>query len=131
LRELVVDVTATFDAGSRFVISGDAATIDSRDAANLSMCLHELCTNAVKYGSLSNDEGVVLIDWVTENDLVVLRWTEEGGPPVQPPSRRGFGSKLLQAGVFGPLGGVDLDYRPQGLRATMSLRLGAAGNAFR
>lgn len=130
LRELVADVTSTFDAGSRFVISGDDAAIDSRDAANLSMCLHELCTNAVKYGSLSNDEGVVLIDWATENDLVVLRWTEEGGPPVQPPSRRGFGSKLLQAGVFGPLGGVDLDYRPQGLRATMSLRLGAAGNAF-
>jgi PAS domain S-box-containing protein len=127
LIDLVAQVIAPFDDGrNRFDVSGGPASIASRDVTNLCMCLHELCTNAVKYGSLSNEEGRVLIGWAIEGDLVALRWQEEGGPEVQPPTGRGLGTKLLNSGLFGASGGeVKVNFLPAGLVATISLRAGA------
>jgi two-component sensor histidine kinase len=127
LIDLVAQVIAPFDDGrNRFDVSGGPASIASRDVTNLCMCLHELCTNAVKYGSLSNEEGRVLIGWAIEGDLVALRWQEEGGPEVQPPTGRGLGTKLLNSGLFGASGGeVKVNFLPAGLVATISLRAGS------
>jgi len=122
LSELVVEAIAPFN-DNRFVIGGEAAAIASRDVTNLSMCLHELCTNAVKYGALSNDSGRVLIRWGLEGDLVALQWREEGGPRVKPPTRQGFGGKLLQSGIFEEGGGaVELTFLAEGVSATIRLK---------
>jgi PAS domain S-box-containing protein len=122
LGELVTEVIAPFGESNRFIVSGDGAVIASRDVTNLSLCLHELCTNAMKYGSLSNGDGRVRIEWAIDGEQVVLRWREEGGPPVQTPVRRGLGSKLLNSGVFRETGGnIELAFLPDGLAATIRL----------
>src|SRR5262249_6890603 len=102
LREVV---TRSLDAfsdtdGSRIKVSGtDAGFLDSTRGFRLTIALHELATNAVKYGALSNGTGRVSITWDVLREgatrRVLLRWQESGGPPVTPPERKGFGSRLL------------------------------------
>ena len=71
------------------------------------MALHELATNAVKYGAFSNANGTAEIDWnVCEDGQFALRWMEEGGPPVSLPDKRGFGSRLIEQGLSQDLGGA-------------------------
>ena len=82
------------------------------------MALHELATNAIKYGALSNDSGVVTVRWATRpGNRFALEWRETGGPPiVAKPARLGFGSRLLQSGLGVELGSAArLDYRRTGL----------------
>lgn len=121
LRDLVDEVAKPFSGSGQIAIAGGAAHIDSRDAANLSMCLHELFTNSVKHGALSSASGRVSVGWSDGNDRVVIRWKEEDGPSVIPPKLSGFGTKLLQSGAFGPSGSVDLNFLPEGLQATLIL----------
>ncbi len=87
------------------------------DAAQmLALAFHELTMNAVKHGSLRDPGGRIVIDWHRDGDEVRLRWREEGGPPVAPPERSGFGRVLLERLVGASLGGtVSLDFRPDGL----------------
>jgi len=100
----------------RFAIGGETLLISSKDAVNLGMALHELCTNAVKYGALSADGGRVLIHWTRQQDEARLEWHELGGPPVKVPEQVGFGSKLLRSELFdGASSGVDLEFLPQGV----------------
>ena len=71
------------------------------------MALHELATNAVKYGAFSNANGTVKIDWnVCEDGQFALCWMQEGGPPVSLPGKRGFGSRLIEQGLSQDLGGA-------------------------
>lgn len=77
-----------------------------------SLLLHELITNAVKYGALSNDEGRVRLNWALEADRLHIRWREVSGPPVTPPVRKGFGSKLIRMGLGS--GDVTTEYHPDG-----------------
>ena len=81
----------------RFRVSGPPAALDPNKALVTSMILHELGTNAVKYGAFSNAEGVVSVEWEVsaKHDRLRLQWRESGGPPVQPPQRRGFGSMMI------------------------------------
>ena len=81
------------------------------------MLLHELATNAIKYGALSTERGKVQITWRTEDGTaLVLDWRERGGPEVIAPSKRsGFGSKLIRMGLLGTRN-ADLRYEPLGLR---------------
>jgi two-component sensor histidine kinase len=91
------------------------------------MAVHELCTNAVKYGALSNDAGRVEVVWRIEDGRLRLTWRERGGPPVFPPTRRGFGSRLLEAGLAAELGGsVELAFEPEGLVCRIDAPLSAA-----
>lgn len=101
----------------RFVVDGGAVRISPRASLAISMALHELATNAVKYGSLSTDDGEVAIRWkVADDDLAHLEWSEKGGPPVTKPTRHGFGSRLLQRGLVGDLGSSPtLTYAPEGV----------------
>nr|WP_235577945.1 HWE histidine kinase domain-containing protein [Pseudoxanthomonas sp. Root630] len=104
----------------RFEIQGPAVDLDPQRALALTMALHELCTNAMKYGALSAQDGRVVIRWTCDGvgtaRHLALRWEERGGPPVTPPTRRGFGSRLIERGLRHDLGGeVGLDFAPMGV----------------
>ena len=114
----------------RFIFAGPEVSLASRPALTLSMILHELGTNATKYGALSVPEGVVRIDWTIEpiegRPSLVLRWREEGGPPVVEPSSRGFGTRLIRAGLPGAnASGVQMAFEPTGLVCEFSADLAA------
>ncbi|HYG06536.1 MAG TPA: HWE histidine kinase domain-containing protein [Stenotrophomonas sp.] len=117
--------------GERFDIEGPSFRLDPRRAVAMSMALHELCTNAVKYGALSVPQGRVRIHW-REAELegsqgLAWSWQESGGPPVQVPERRGFGSRLVERGLQYDLGGeVRLAFDPAGVNCRISMPLSSA-----
>src|SRR4029079_18971736 len=83
--------------GNRLRVSGPLTRLAPGAAVMLSMVLHELATNAVKYGALSNDGGHISIEWEElGNKRLRLTWRETGGPPAQPGERKGFGSLLIE-----------------------------------
>ncbi|WP_128255670.1 GAF domain-containing protein [Falsirhodobacter deserti] len=121
IRETISSTLGTLAEPERIRISGPEVDLGPRSTLTLSMLLHELATNAVKYGSLSSDAGVVVVSWrlddVAQGDRdLVIRWQETGGPKVLAPARRGFGSRLIQLGLAGS-GGVDLRFDPEGVVA--------------
>jgi PAS domain S-box-containing protein len=109
----------------RLVIEGDAVWLDANKASLLAMALHELATNAVKYGALSNGQGRVQITWTMIADAqqgrVKFLWRESGGPPVTAPKHAGFGSLLIQRALKADLGGVSLDFDPEGVVCTLDI----------
>jgi PAS domain S-box-containing protein len=124
LRELVNGALKPFEvvAGrtQHFVITGDDVRLPARATLALGIALHELATNAVKYGAFANETGSIMIDWKTkttpDGDRLVIRWQEKDGPPVTPPTRKGFGSQVIERGLAHELGGkVQLDYPVEGL----------------
>ena len=116
---LMQSVLAMQAETGRFEIDGPDVVLGSKAALSVSMLLHEMATNAVKYGSLSVEAGTVQIGWTIENGFFALTWTEIGGPAATAPSRQGFGSRLIRMGING-FGGTELDYTPGGLRARFS-----------
>jgi PAS domain S-box-containing protein len=96
-------VTAQIDRPERLQYSGPPVTLVPKTALSLALALHELLTNALKYGSLSGQDGGVELTWraseAHERRRLHLRWREHGGPPVTPPARRGFGSRLIERGL--------------------------------
>ncbi len=125
LREIIEGVFAPYavtDAG-RLVVSGPDLRLSPRAALLISMALHELATNAVKYGALSQANGKVFIDWAAVPDgeeRLRLRWREAEGPPVEPPARKGFGSTLIEDVFTAQLGGTaTLEFLPSGLVCTL------------
>jgi two-component sensor histidine kinase len=125
VREIVAEVLAPHAASrKRLHMSGPEIRVAPRVAVMMSMSLHELATNAAKYGGLSNNTGEVFIDWTAEPvgdvDGVRLTWRERGGPPVQPSDRKGFGTRLIQDGFASQLGGsATLELHPAGLTCTL------------
>jgi PAS domain S-box-containing protein len=118
MRELVNTVVAPLvgQDHQRCDVSGPDLFVPPRVTLSLSMALHELCTNAAKYGALSGVSGRVLISWRSEKDRFLLRWQELDGPPVRAPRRRGFGSRLITRGVAHDLRAqVRLEYRATGV----------------
>lgn len=121
---------------SRISIRGPDVLLQPQPAVSLSLAVHELCTNAIKYGALSNDTGCVNICWTVEpgqtGPALRLRWRETGGPPVAPVTARGFGSRMIEGALAAELDGAAvLDFRPEGLvcRIDAPLRGLAAGVA--
>ncbi|MDR6992921.1 HWE histidine kinase domain-containing protein [Luteimonas sp. 3794] len=130
MQDIVKGVIAPYEAtpGARFKMSGPVCRLTPQRALALAMALHELASNAVKYGALSQDGGEVHISWdctdADEGAAMAFTWRESGGPEVQPPTRRGFGLRLLERGLRNDLGGdVELAYAPDGVvfRATAPL----------
>ena len=120
LRDIVAGVIGPYAGQDRFVTSGPAVWLTPALSLSLALALHELTTNAAKYGALSGDGGCVTISWEVADPLahprLTLRWVERGGPPVAPPTRQGFGSRLLQRSLSAETGGsVTLDFAPEGL----------------
>lgn len=115
----------------RVALRGPEMRLNARATLSLGMVIHELATNASKYGAFSRPEGRVSVRWSRvddgEGEQFVLRWDESGGPPVSAPSRQGFGSKLMLSMVHGTLGGeITPDWEPGGLRLVVSLPWNAA-----
>jgi PAS domain S-box-containing protein len=111
----------------RFTLSGPPVWIAPRAALALALALHELGTNAAKYGALSSDSGRVAIIWrETEDGKLLVDWKEQDGPPVAAPVRRGFGSRLIQQGLASDLGGTaHMAFEPDGVRCTIEAALDA------
>lgn len=108
----------------RIGLTGEDVRFPPRAALALSVVFNELATNASKYGALSNADGKVRIAWKTHEApggrRLFLEWEETGGPPVKPPSHKGFGSTVIQRGLESELqADVRVDYRPQGLVCTI------------
>lgn len=116
-------------AGTRFTIGGPPIRLPPRLALAFVMALHELATNAAKYGALSDDRGRVLLTWeVTGDARLRLRWEETGGPPVSTPARRGFGSRMIERVLAAEIGGTaEVEYRPGGVVARVEAPLPEAG----
>ena len=93
-----------------------------RAVLNVAMLMHELATNAIKHGSLSSPEGTVHVNSQIEDNDLVLRWVEEGGPPAVSPSHSGLGARLIGAGLLGT-GGTVMNYRPEGFSAEFRANL--------
>jgi PAS domain S-box-containing protein len=107
----------------RVHIEGPAVLLEPNTAQAFAVSLHELATNAAKYGSLSENGGRVGLEWVHGADReLVLRWTETGGPPVEPPTREGFGSRVIAGMVRQLQGTVRFDWHPSGLVCEIAIR---------
>lgn len=109
---------------NRFYFEGAFVPMQPGLAVTFSLALHELCTNAAKYGALSVQEGSINIAWYIHGDIskarLKLTWTESGGPPVLTPTRKGFGSRLIQKALAMELGGeVSILYEPTGVVCTI------------
>jgi PAS domain S-box-containing protein len=124
LRQLIEEELEPFgtDGDGHLRIAGPDIELSPDAGQGLGMALHELATNAAKYGAFSVPGGSVAVDWSVQDGLLVLRWTERGGPPVREPGKRGFGSGLIEAAVRGQLDGeVAFDWRPAGLSCELSM----------
>ncbi len=120
LRGVVQTVLNGTGQLSRIRITGPAVTLGPRATLSFSLLLHELTTNATKYGALSVEAGFVTVDWRIEpatNELV-FEWQEHDGPPAREPARQGFGSQLIRSGLAGT-GETELCYLETGFRAGM------------
>ena len=110
----------------RFKVAGENVRFPPKTALALGIAFHELATNAVKYGAFSGESGCVRVAWTIQqgNDgsRLILRWSEEGGPPVTPPTKKGVGSRVIERGLALELdGAVSLEYRPYGVVCTIDI----------
>jgi two-component sensor histidine kinase len=120
LDQLVADSLQIRGAfANRVSSTGPAILLQPHQALSLALALHELLTNAVKYGALSNDAGKISVEWCRADKpqpTLKLVWSELDGPMVSPPAKRGFGSRLIERGLAADLQAeVAMEYRPEGL----------------
>jgi PAS domain S-box-containing protein len=127
LLDVIDRLVALHGGDDRFALDGPPVRLSPRPALSLSMALHELATNAVKYGALSRPGGQVLLDWTVDysgSPRLTLRWTERGGPPVVVPTRRGFGSRLIERGLASELSGeARISFKPEGVECQITALL--------
>lgn len=118
LRRLICDTfTAVRSDDDRLTMDGPDLMLPPKVSVSLAMAVHELATNATKYGSLSREGGKVAIRWRNDGDRLKLSWKETGGPQVALPTKRGFGTRMIERGLAAELGGVvRIHYDPDGVR---------------
>jgi len=136
IMEVIEGATAAHRAeAGRIRMSGPKVDLGAKAVLAITLALHELSTNAAKYGALSGDEGTVSIDWSVTGGAADsrfrLNWTERGGPPVVPPQQRGFGSRLIADSIGADLKGqATLAFDPQGVTWTLDAPLTAVTQTF-
>jgi two-component sensor histidine kinase len=135
IEDLVHRILAPWADDARFTILGPAGiNLSPKQAQGLVLGLHELATNAVKYGALSTSQGEVTLLWSGIGNTLQLNWTERGGPLVTgQPTRTGFGTRLLERMLpaeLGPQASVQLRYEPSGLSATIRVPIAADEQAL-
>jgi PAS domain S-box-containing protein len=127
LHELLLETVAPYEdaAGERFRLRGPEIRLGSEVAVTIAMALHELITNAAKYGALSTPHGCISIEWRSSTpDSMTMDWAESGGPPVAKPTRRGFGSDLIERGLARQSGGTAvLKFNKEGVRCHIACML--------
>jgi two-component sensor histidine kinase len=116
ISKLVDEEIAAYSMSGQIRLSGSELQLQPATAQTLALALHELVTNSAKYGALSTLSGHLSIEWDVEDQVLALTWEETGGPLVQTPTSRGFGTRSLMASVESQLGGQALfDWRAEGL----------------
>lgn len=116
LEALVRQQLSAFAEDQRFSATGPQVLLSPAAVQNIGMALHELATNAVKYGALVSASGHVDVRWQSEGGRFTLIWTERGGPPAAEPQRRGFGRSVIEDLAAGSLGGsAQLNFAPEGI----------------
>src|SRR5262249_38012378 len=124
LRKIVDEEMAPYQANhrQRVVANGPAGVLLPSTAQAVALALHELATNAAKYGALSTDSGTLRLTWRVEPGELVLEWSETGGSPAAEPARLGFGLTIVRSSIEAQFrGGVRYDWRPDGLRCALSI----------
>ncbi|WP_428032472.1 response regulator [Ancylobacter sp.] len=111
---------------SRLEAAGPRVQLQPQPSLRLALILHELATNALKYGAFSQASGRVALDWSVEGEQLRLRWKESGGPPVQTPVKRGFGSTLIDSSMKSDGGTAAVSYRSDGVEWNLLMRLDRA-----
>jgi two-component sensor histidine kinase len=127
LGKLVEEELAPYrtNLANRIIFDGPEVVLHPGSAQSLALALHELATNAAKYGSLSDAAGQVRIKWETLGETLKVTWGEANGPRVSTPTEGGFGTKLIEASIKGQLGGsAKFDWRPAGLQCTLVMPRG-------
>ena len=134
LRDVVARVLQPYllNNPERVRMFGPRVPLSPRLAVVLAMILHEIATNAAKYGALSTQDGFVQVEWSrAENNHVVLRWTETGCTGVRAPKRLGFGTELMQAMIVSQLRGtINYDWRAEGLACEIAIAGADSGSSF-
>jgi two-component sensor histidine kinase len=124
--DVVIRALAPFDTGQRTNATGVDASLGSDNSLILALALHELATNAVKYGAWSNGEGRVAVSWDfadLEKTRLRIYWQEAGGPPVALPERFGFGTTLIARALGGSQGAAKFEFAPEGVRCSFEVPL--------
>jgi two-component sensor histidine kinase len=124
LRDLLTKELEPFRVGSRLSISGPAVALTSKVAIGLGMAIHEMATNASKYGALRSEGGSIKVGWSVAGGTLRLDWRERCQDRIIPPTRKGFGSRLINQTIVGELQGtVDMTYNEDGLQAVFTIPL--------
>jgi PAS domain S-box-containing protein len=124
LGKIVEEEMAPYQANhrQRVITGGPAVVLLPATAQAVALALHELATNAAKYGALSTETGTLAVTWRAEGDALVLDWTETGGPPTAEPARLCFGLTIVRSSIEAQFrGGVSYEWRREGLRCTLSI----------
>jgi two-component sensor histidine kinase len=124
IRWLVDEELAPYASGDQIILSGPEVQLEPATAQTLALATHELVTNSAKYGALSTLSGRLSVDWEEQTDLLRIVWSETGGPRVETPASRGFGTRSVIASIESQLGGqAEFDWRPEGLVCRLSVPL--------
>jgi len=124
IGRLVDEEIAPYASGGQIALHGTEVQLQPATAQTLALALHELVTNSAKYGALSTLSGRLAIKWDVRGDALQLIWEEDGGPAVEEPISRGFGTRSVIASIESQLGGkAEFDWRPQGLICRLSVPL--------
>jgi len=124
LGKIVEEEMAPYHANhrQRVITRGPAVVLLPATAQAMALALHELATNAAKYGALSTEAGTLSVTWRAEGEALVLDWTETGGPSTAEPARLGFGLTIVRSSIEAQFrGGVSYDWQREGLRCTLSI----------
>lgn len=125
LRSLIENLMGAIGIDKeRITLSGPAVDLKPKPAISMTLAMHELATNAIKYGALSGERGHVDVEWSQVDSHLYLKWRERDGPPVERPETTGFGSTMLQRALPREFGGtVTLDFRRDGVVCTIDAPL--------
>ena len=131
LSKLVEDELAPYrtSRADRICVSGPNVLLDPTTAQTLALALHELATNAAKYGALSNATGKLELKWDVQPGSIAFHWREAGGPVTRVPAKTGFGTRIITGSVERQLGGkTTFDWRPEGLTCSLFVPRGRTGD---
>ena len=124
IRKLIDEELAPYSTGGRIELAGPEVRLEPATAQTIALALHELVTNSAKYGALSALGGRLSVNWEHQQGLLWIIWVETGGPRVEKPASRGFGTRSVIASIESQLGGhADFDWRPEGLVCRLSVPL--------
>ena len=116
MLQIVKLALAPFCGAGRCEVDGPDVKLSPQTAVSLALAIHELATNATKYGALSADTGRILVNWTAEDGTFVLTWREVDGPPVKQPEGEGFGMRLIRRSLAAELrGNVEVDFLETGV----------------